>query len=508
MLILPEVDDLIFQQLSRHDLTQCARVSWTWHKIAISHLWNDLTCLEKSLSIMAKYGPWIRTLRNPRKLRRLLINSLQRFSIGQGKKPTADELLLHVFQHCPNIRIQELELHCVDMEWSAPWLRTVEAILPHVLHLSVEANAYLRPLQDLSKLQEALGRCSDTLDALDLTADISGRGLWAFEGDDEDMDEAKVWTSLKCLTLRQCSDTSIFKTFWPWLWKQCSHAEKLVVLSTDKSVVKSLVQGILTKMHRLDEIRLAPEGAPTHRLTDNDITALLSSSCKGWKVVSSRLPARFGNSSMSALAKHASTLEALFVEQDPESEHAGLVRILATCPKLHTLVAIGESLFDDTCPQMDVNVFIDRDGLTGSLRPWACETTLRVLKIGITGIPRPDLYMLDNDLNKELYHGQGRDLQSQVYDRLARLINLETLWLAPKELETSLVYDDNDNYSSLEMSLESGLWKLVSLKSLKELGLPRQARIGEKELNWMRVNWPNLNIIYGLREDDIDEDMT
>ena len=43
------------------------------------------------------------------------------------------------------------------------------------------------------------------------------------------------------------------------------------------------------------------------------------------------------------------------------------------------------------------------------------------------GIPRPDVK--EDEAEKETYPGQGREMQGRVYDRLARLTNLETLWL-------------------------------------------------------------------------------
>src|SRR5690349_17531954 len=43
MLDLPEIDNMICQQLSRHDLTQCARVNKKWHTIVIPYIWHDLS---------------------------------------------------------------------------------------------------------------------------------------------------------------------------------------------------------------------------------------------------------------------------------------------------------------------------------------------------------------------------------------------------------------------------------------------------------------------------------
>jgi len=105
-------------------------------------------------------------------------------------------------------------------------------------------------------------------------------------------------------------------------------------------------------------------------------------------------------------------------------------------------------------------VFTNRDQEAGTLRTWACEASLKDLKIKITGIPRS--YVKEDEAEKETYPGQGREMQGQVYDRLARLTSLEVLWLKG---------DTRGRTASgcLDMSLESGLCTLSELKMLKEL---------------------------------------
>jgi hypothetical protein len=47
MLGLPELDTIVCEQLRRHDIAQCARVSKEWHAAVILHLWSNLTCLKR-----------------------------------------------------------------------------------------------------------------------------------------------------------------------------------------------------------------------------------------------------------------------------------------------------------------------------------------------------------------------------------------------------------------------------------------------------------------------------
>ncbi|KAF9979678.1 hypothetical protein BGZ65_006193, partial [Modicella reniformis] len=91
---------------------------------------------------------------------------------------------------------------------------------------------------------------------------------------------------------------------------------------------------------------------------------------------------------------------------------------------------------------------------------------------------------------------------SQVYDRLARLTNLETLCLG---YEQAGYLNNPRQWSCVEMSLESGLDKLSGLKALKELSVSRMgSKIGLKEVQWMTEQWPRLRVIYGLVREEKD----
>ncbi|KAF9920751.1 hypothetical protein BGZ65_010949, partial [Modicella reniformis] len=85
-------------------------------------------------------------------------------------------------------------------------------------------------------------------------------------------------------------------------------------------------------------------------------------------------------------------------------------------------------------------------------------------------------------------------IQGQVYDRLSRLINLETLWLGHQVFP---------QFDCLEMSLRSGLHRLRGLRELSEMNVWRmKTRIGVPEVRWMTENWPRLRTIHGLNDQD------
>lgn len=145
---------------------------------------------------------------------------------------------------------------------------------------------------------------------------------------------------------------------------------------------------------------------------------------------------------MRTLAKHFLTLEELLVAGCCcLSEY--LAQVLSSCPNLHAHVAIDDGSYpEDTFSHIKADVFIDRDLNTGSLKPRPCERSLKVFKVMNSNIPRPDLMWYG--LVAETYPDQGREIQNLVYDRLARLTNLELLWLGhdPEIKDEESRYED------------------------------------------------------------------
>jgi hypothetical protein len=228
-------------------------------------------------------------------------------------------------------------------------------------------------------------------------------------------------------------------------------------------------------------------------MDDDKITTLLTGSGKGWRIVTLHRTSVIGESIMKVL-EHSSTLEVLRTESATSLASNDKVRILASFPNLCSLIHALEGFPKHDSHYVHANVFIDRDQNTGALRTWACEASLKELKIKIMDIPRPDVKEFETV--QEMYPGQGREMQGQIYDRLARLTSLETLWIRGATWYSSC----------LEMSLESGLHRLSGLKRLKELDVTRaKARIGVQEVQWMTEHWPRLCVIGGLCSEEHKE---
>ncbi|KAK3811055.1 MAG: hypothetical protein J3Q66DRAFT_350865 [Benniella sp.] len=210
---------------------------------------------------------------------------------------------------------------------------------------------------------------------------------------------------------------------------------------------------------------------------DNAIATLLSGSRDGWRVVRACPSARFDREAMGALFKHSGTLEELCLEGNCTATSRDIVQVLRSCPNLHTLIYMESSYrWSSASSLVDGRVFIDLDPDTGSFKPWECENFLRVLKIRIDGISRQDEKGCAN-------HDERHKIQGLVYDRLARLVSLEVLWIGGES----------------SMSLESGLDRLSGLRKLKELYvITFDRKIGVKEVQWMTEHWPRLRVLCGL----------
>ncbi|KAG0217512.1 hypothetical protein B0O80DRAFT_503120 [Mortierella sp. GBAus27b] len=538
MLNITELDDLICQQLNRHDLAQCARVSKQWHSIVIPHLWCDLSHIDyrkshqsqairrvvlddylgvqqqqsqldppqdddhlrkklpvqassspllpaAGVSALARYGPWIRELPYPNDLLECLKPPTS------SHEPTEHHLLRHLYRLYPTVvsflRITGNRLTSDD------YLETISFIIPNTRHLSI---LLYEPDAEPRRLKNVLRRCSSMLESLSLHMSVADNSNDKEEEEGtRKWDEPKSWTSLKALTLLDVDDKSDLQIFWPWLWERCHHVEKLVVVLIG-NITDSLIKGMWVHMPHLSKIYLGQKSSIDQQLTDHQIARILSASRSGWKIVEIRPTATFGSAANTSLTEHFTTLQVLRVHGSRSFPHIDIVRILASCPQLQTLAIVdGHRYARDPLLRIRAQEFVDMNPSTSLLNPWACESSLKDLSIRITGIPRPDL---EGNAFQEAYPGEGRMIQGQVYDRLARLTNLNLLTLGSSTnvSDRGKAVVQKDQCDCLDMSLESGLHRLAGLRQMKELYIPyMKTRIGLKEGQWMVEQWPQLRLL-------------
>ncbi|KAG0215622.1 hypothetical protein BGX31_000810, partial [Mortierella sp. GBA43] len=331
---------------------------------------------------------------------------------------------------------------------------------------------------------------------LRINIEIRDAGKTDVEEEQLEDNQETEWTSLKELELDAFTEPTGTEEFWNWLWKKCGQVKKLDIMTAgEDDVIQSLARGMLDYMPHLHEIYLRGD---QNRITDNEVADLLSGSRAGWRSVEVKGVAMFGRAALDALANSFATLETLHLE-GCYIDDIDLAQVLRSCSRLQWVSITNRFVRREAgFPCMNASAFIDRDSDTGTLVTWACEASLKYLGVKLLGIPRPDLV---DSSTVESYPGQGREIQSQVYERLGRLINLDTLYLG-NEMHYNDDFTDQDD--CLEMSLESGLHKLSELKKLRELSVSgMKTKIGVAEVEWMDEQWPSLGMLSGIKDGEV-----
>ncbi|KAK3811049.1 MAG: hypothetical protein J3Q66DRAFT_350858 [Benniella sp.] len=420
------------------------------------------------MSALSKYGHWIRLLPS----KDYLAGAFLAYSTSKNG-PTDSQLFLHLFRSCSPDHVQVRHLSITTNYLNLAPDDTKRMVMDFVLSRTRQLEISSQGPTSTYGLTSILEQCSSPLRKLTFGS-IRFDGSEMSELEEEPTEyEAKGWTSLKELAL-DWSD----HLFWRWLFRRCGQVEILDLYLPTFGGIQVLAQAMLTRMPQLTGITLQHRAFVT--MSDDDVATLLSGSSKGWRRVTLQYMARSGTAITGALEKHFPTLETLEFCDDTQDDswYKNTVHFLSSCPRLQSFVN------NDRHSTLDINVFTDRDPDTGSLRPWKCEGTLKVLQLYIT-IPRT------MELQDEARSGQGKGIQDGLYDRLARLTQLEVLFLRYHVYGT-----DNEK---LEMTLERGLHKLSGLKKMEELYITGlSSKMGIQEFQWMVENWPRLRFIEGL----------
>ncbi|KAF9352862.1 hypothetical protein BGX26_009344 [Mortierella sp. AD094] len=236
--------------------------------------------------------------------------------------------------------------------------------------------------------------------------------------------------------------------------------------------------------------------------SDSDISYLLGSTTNGWKSIYLTFLPTFGSLSEAALLKNAPSLEVLQTATCPRFTSPLIQKILCTAPNLIRLDLLDRLHSPNPLGLKAQDIIQSK---------WVCDK-LEVLRVRITGIPRPDLRIHYNNppLKKPIHEGQIEDsflIQRKVYSQLGAMIHL-------KELILGLVYDgdfqsrESERYwtdrgwrqnECLSFTLRSGMGQLQHLKSLERIHLHGMTVgfNGAAEQLWVKDNWPALKYMYG-----------
>lgn len=526
MFNVSEIDRMVCLQLSRHDLLQCTMVNSVWYDAVMPFLWMNLSNLRtvpqqqalrklvlidyiqerqyleqkqgqgeaqiqdgavahrngsataKNIycpSLLEEYGVNVVHIPELDVLRKVL------FLNDSGKGQVVDSrrsielngaLATQFLKRCPNIQIPLLPLLNTFRGPDSFIAVTFPYLVPAAQALQIGAGIAGHCCLNIraSDLDQILKAASDRLETLILGVSIEGpwEMAWNYQ---------TGFVGLRQLILYDVRGTS---EFWSILWEGCRQIMRLQVHQIMDHVLHSLTAGIRKHMTHLDLIQFGnccddPFSCP--QIEDKNAAKLIDAGTKGWRVVESDMTVVFGPKAMTSLIQHYSTLMKIRIVQRVGG--SSVTALLALCPNLQILISTDtistETKGISTNPVIN---FIDRDPITLSLRPWACEPCLKTLVIRITDIP---LEM------EEAYRGQRMDLHTGVYTRLARLTQLEELSLGHRI--------ESRRYATpipFSLTVSSGLAKLAGLKKMRKLRIDGlEHDMSRTDLDWISQHWPN-----------------
>ncbi|KAF9146656.1 hypothetical protein BGX30_011848 [Mortierella sp. GBA39] len=470
-------------------------------------------------------------------------------------EPSSKELLLHLLKRCPNLhslelvnwddydvkedrafwkaiatdvvpRLQELNVNVRNItHYTRSSLYTAPLMFAHcsskVRTLKLQLFPYLPPVsstirkarQNRNKNVE-VPRAEPEMDDSPLTGMKELSVVSRYEAP-----YPPSWLRFltRCVNLERLEVSKIFPAWYGTL-RGCVNLRSLAVYDVSTACVQFIADALRNSFLHLDEIKFLQDYSD---LEEGAVADMISACRAGWKVVD--IPT-LDTAAAEALVKHCHTLEELELKRSASLTSLQMQKILSTSPRLTTFVTMHDTSHDfeidwfaSAVTKFSVQDFIDLDPNTKTLKPWACESTLKVFAAKITGIPRPDITQAYHGHPRqgglqETHPGQCQELQRRVYERLARFTHLEELELGHDDrnwdnednyiddADGDLVFNDVDfQYECVDLTLKNGLGLLVGLKELKSISFMRMAtRVGTEEVKWMVESWPQLEYISGL----------
>ncbi|KAF9111365.1 hypothetical protein BGX27_005034 [Mortierella sp. AM989] len=301
-----------------------------------------------------------------------------------------------------------------------------------------------------------------------------------------------------------CEQDGSLPLAWLSLLRRCSRLQEIDIDILADDTMEQIALALSRYCPEISDITVhCMTGIPQK---DSQIADLILSS-RSLKRLSMSYSKVFGPLSVAAVTMHSATLSMLDLDGCDGITSEGIQAVMTSCVNLKSFSAMPSPVTTLVC----LNA---REMLSTQ---WVC-LRLKILRLAIAGIPRPDLQE-NQDLSKPLYEGTVAEfeLQKAVYKQLAKLTKLQELCLG-RDIESGRVLLGDDGLlhltglerqrGCLDFSLESGLSLLYGLNELRELSIGTLiTRIGLPEVQWMSKQWPKLEKITGLisQEDTIPE---
>ncbi|KAG0081363.1 hypothetical protein BGZ93_000263 [Podila epicladia] len=505
MFDVPELDNMVYMDLDRYSVVQCARVDKKWNKLASPYVFQEIPRLPKKhhqeafrrivledylqeqgnapgpphgpQPTLSKYGHCVRRICNLNNILLYLKPTATKTTRAAAttrpaktakstktvQEPSADDLLCHFLTRCRNLQQDELSLTKQHFE-SPQKLRYMHHMtLASIRTLSISSDENSIALT-AATLQQVLISVSSSLESLTLSVPLlhiesSQRTKWhqlslIGGGDKQDLlaDRWSHFQTLKILDIPPCHDNNTIKTqFWDWFWPTCSHITSLEVAAFGPSACRHLALGLEYMSHLVKVQFGRTDKQDIVDLSDHDLSTMITaaSSGSGLNDVRFKSTAHAGPLAFRALLQyHYSTLEELHFVRHADS--AATVALLRTCPRLRVLAALdNKDRPDIRFPEVDAKDFADWDAEARAPRPWPCAAVLETLQIKIMGAAHP---LLRWDKREKR--------QKRVFRRLGRFVNLHVLWLGHEPKLTPVVrrmggrptmdFSDNDFSDSEE----------------------------------------------------------
>lgn len=541
-----EILGLIFGRLDTPTLAVCVRINSTWKELCTPRLWsifniNNGERLERfqtdeALQALSRNVGYIRELSlvymsvcnifapfdasSTHNNTGLDCINLQKLSISlfQASKLSDDNLSTEDDDHLDRQLDPALEKALAAFIRRHPNLKelelqdsmTPETLIPlltvHLPHLEVLYLSPLRPYnQSLAKilLENLPGTIRSVYMGVNLTRNTEAHlAVDKIQRDLRGLPQ-KQHNALEALHIIGTFDTpEDYLILLPFL-DTCTRRLETFYICGVQWVHQPQVKAALTRLGVVLEYIEAFDFPTQKRAEDPEIGVHLGLSAH-WKTIHLRDCSKAGPLAVAAMLNHGACLERLNVTGCSRISSKDLCSILEATPSLKKFIALHhQGRMDASDPFVSAADLASLSWASRSLMQFSC---------GIR-VPRPSTDDEEegssSSSSSSSFRGsaweESRDLQRQVYRKLAEQKGLSQLELGMTYHRRLTESDPQFQSQCLEMTLESGIGELVGLTLLQVLNVSNMdQRIGVAELEWMDKSWPHLKRIAGMFSDCVN----